>query len=181
MYLKSSLLVFIVGFVCLSCQEHSSSKLVAQPLRIIESEAFELPVYDFEHFQPLLKVQEEGVIRIVNFWATWCKPCVKELPAFEKLYAKYKDKKIEIILVSLDFPDQVESRLIPFIEKKDFKMPVIFLDDPYTNEWIPKVSPEWSGAIPATVIITTDSYTFYERSFNSETLESAILNVKDSF
>ena len=169
----------MVGILSLSCK--SSTRSVVEPLKIVDKKGYKLPVYDFDHFQQLLEVEEEGVVRVVNFWATWCEPCIKELPAFETLYADYKTKKVEVILVSLDFPDQVESRLIPFIKNQDLKMPVVFLDDPYTNEWIPKVSPDWSGALPATVIISKDSYAFYERSLDYATLEAAVLAVKDNF
>lgn len=178
LYLNKLLLTISIGILCLGCKKEPSSTRLAQPLRIIAAATYKLPVYDYDHFKALLSVEEEGVVRVVNFWATWCKPCLKELPAFKQVYATYKDQKVEVILVSLDFPDQVETRLIPFIKDKDLKMPVIFLDDPHTNEWIPKVSPEWSGALPATAIITPDSFEFYEQSFDFDSLEAAVLNNK---
>ncbi|RXG12940.1 thiol-disulfide isomerase/thioredoxin [Leeuwenhoekiella aestuarii] len=177
--MNKGLLVFMVGILSLGCK--SSTGSVVEPLKIVDQEGYKLAVYDFDHFQQLLEVEESGTVRVVNFWATWCEPCIRELPAFEALYADYKTKKVEVILVSLDFPDQVERKLIPFIKNQDLKMPVVFLDDPYTNEWIPKVSPSWSGALPATVIISEDSYKFYERSFDYATLEAAVLAVKDNF
>jgi hypothetical protein len=74
---------------------------------------------------------------------------------------------VQVILVSLDFTNQIESRLIPFIEKHNLKAKVILLDDPDANTWIDKVSPEWSGAIPATVIKKGRKEAFYEKSFHS--------------
>lgn len=135
-------------------------------------------MYDFEHFKPFLAVNDDETIRVVNFWATWCKPCVAELPVFEKLTETYKDEQVEVILVSLDFPDQINSRLIPFMKKEGIKSEVILLDDPHADVWIPKVSDSWSGAIPATLIITSETYSFYERSFNYKDLENEVLQIK---
>ena len=66
---------------------------------------------------------------VINFWATWCAPCVKELPHFEEVNKELKDKNTEVILVSLDFPSQIESKLIPYLKKNQIKSRVILLDD----------------------------------------------------
>lgn len=89
---------------------------------------------------------------VVNFWATWCGPCVKELHYFTELDSAYAGKKVKVILVSLDFKKDISTKLIPFIEKRNIKTEVIFLDETNDNEWIPKVDKEWQGNIPATLI-----------------------------
>ena len=126
----------------------------------------EITVVDFEGFQEFVKRKSHKVL-VVNFWATWCVPCVKELPYFEEAYDHYADTNVEILLVSLDFEHQIESRLIPFIEKKGLRPQVIVLDDPDANAWIDKVDPSWSGAIPATFVKHGDDMKFYEQSFHS--------------
>ncbi len=88
---------------------------------------------------------------VINFWATWCAPCVKELPYFEKLKTEYADKNVEVLLVSLDFPKQVEKKLIPFINKKKLKSEVVLLDDINEDVWIKAIDETWSGALPATL------------------------------
>ena len=70
----------------------------------------ELEVYDFETFEAFLNHSDEKTY-VVNFWATWCGPCIKELPYFEKLNAQYKARGVEVFLVSLDFPKQYEKNL----------------------------------------------------------------------
>jgi thiol-disulfide isomerase/thioredoxin len=80
---------------------------------------------------------------IVNFWATWCAPCVKELPEFEKLDSTYKNKPVKVLLVSLDFENQVQTKLIPFIEKRKLQSEVLLLNEVYDNEWIPKIDAKW--------------------------------------
>ncbi|QLE01670.1 TlpA family protein disulfide reductase [Galbibacter sp. BG1] len=144
-----------------------------EPIAVIEAEKYEIPVYDFNRFEKIWE-EKNDKIYVVNFWATWCKPCVKELPAFEKLYRKYKRDDVEVILVSLDFPKKVDEVLVPFLEEKDFKRNVMLLDDPKQNTWIPKVDANWSGAIPATIIFNKNKRLFYEKSFTFKELEKEL-------
>jgi len=104
---------------------------------------------------------------VVNFWATWCAPCVKELPYFEELNAKHKDGKFKQILVSLDFEKQIDSRLKPFLLKHDIQSEVVVLLDGKAQNWIDRVDPSWSGAIPITVIYNEGQRLFYEQEFHS--------------
>ena len=89
---------------------------------------------------------------VVNFWATWCKPCVAELPEFEKLNLDYSSKKVKVLLVSMDFKEELEKRVKPFVEKTKYTCEIILLDEVNGNDFINKISESWSGAIPATLI-----------------------------
>jgi thiol-disulfide isomerase/thioredoxin len=131
------------------------------------------PVYNFSELEPLLN-KKDGKTYVVNFWATWCAPCVKELPYFEQLNAAYQSKGVEVILVSLDFPKQYKKKLEPFIEQHKLASKVVALNDTDSNTWIPKVSEDWSGAIPATIIYNKDKRHFYEQSFNYEELQTEV-------
>jgi thiol-disulfide isomerase/thioredoxin len=113
---------------------------------------------------------------ILNFWATWCKPCVTELPAFEKIQAKYKDKKVKVILVSNDFKKQIGSKLMPFIKENGIKSEVVFMDEPNPNTWLEWVDKDWSGALPATLFIKGNIgfKKFHEGELTFEELEAAI-------
>ncbi|HZK09036.1 MAG TPA: TlpA disulfide reductase family protein [Bacteroidales bacterium] len=133
----------------------------------------QVPVYDFEGLHPLLQKQNDTTY-FINFWATWCKPCVAELPAFEYLNVKYHDQKVKVLLVSLDFIKNYESRLLPFIKDKKIQSQVVLLNDPRSNEWIDRVSPQWSGAIPATLVYRNNQRMFYERSFTAGELEAEV-------
>ncbi len=134
----------------------------------------DIEVIDFDTFAPRLN-KDDGTVYVVNFWATWCAPCVREIPAFEKLYATYKDQNVHVLLVSLDFPNHLESRVIPFVESHNVQSEVLLLDEPNANRWIPLVSDEWTGAIPATVIYNSEFRQFYQREFTFEELEEIIL------
>lgn len=133
-----------------------------------------LTVYDYEGLKPLLKTDSDKIY-VVNFWATWCAPCIKELPYFEALDEKYDNKGVEVLLVSLDFPKKYDSHLKPFIKKHQLKSRVVAFDDMDSNTWIPDISPDWSGAIPATLIFSKTDRKFYERTFASyEELETEL-------
>lgn len=120
----------------------------------------EIEIYNsFEEFEHLLYKDTDSTY-VINFWATWCKPCVQELPLFEKLTEMHKDKPYKTILVSLDFPKQIESKLIPFIEKNKLKSEVVVLTDKKQQVWIDKVDKKWDGAIPVTLIYKKDKRKF---------------------
>ena len=160
------------------CASKVASTRTPKPLKMLSVEGYHLPIYDFEAFKPVLDFPKAGRVKVINFWATWCAPCVKELPAFEKLYAAYHKKGVEVMLVSLDFPDQIEERLIPYIKEKKLRSKVLYLDDAHGNTWIPQVSEDWSGAIPASLIITNEEYMFYEQSFSYRELENELLSLQ---
>lgn len=113
---------------------------------------------------------------VINFWATWCSPCVEELPYFESVNKLYAKDKLKVILVSLDFASQIEKKVIPFIRKNNMQSTVMLLDEPDANAYIDKVSPAWSGAIPATLIINSKKSVrqFHEKKFSYDELLSVI-------
>ncbi|MBU2939690.1 TlpA family protein disulfide reductase [Lacinutrix sp. C3R15] len=167
--------LFIVFVLFLNCknenkpQEITSTKekeYVLEDKPIVEE-------YDFNAFEKFLNIKDDKVY-VVNFWATWCAPCIKELPYFEAIHENYKNKNVVVLLVSLDFPKQYQKKLIPFMQKHKLKSKVVALNDPDSNSWIPKVSEEWSGAIPATLIYNKEKRAFYEQSFNYEELKTEV-------
>ncbi|WP_435579549.1 TlpA family protein disulfide reductase [Gilvibacter sp.] len=179
--LQQSLLVASLLLVTLlsSCkdQKQEEAPLATAPtekeVEAPNSSDSKVPIYKFDEFEPLLN-QDDGNVYVVNFWATWCKPCIKELPYFETIGEKYAEQNVKVLLVSIDFPKLLEKQVIPFIEKNELKSPVVLLDDTGANEWIPKVDESWSGAIPATVIYKGDQRKFFEQSFTLEELEKEL-------
>ncbi|CAI8364495.1 MAG: Thiol-disulfide oxidoreductase ResA [Polaribacter sejongensis] len=129
--------------------------------------------YTYNELKTLLE-KNDGKTYVINFWATWCAPCVKELPAFEKINKEYATKNVTVILVSLDFPKQVAKRLIPFINKKKLQSKVVLLNDINEDFWIKAIDSTWSGAIPATIIYNGKDRKFYEQSFDYDQLETEL-------
>lgn len=166
------LLIFALIIIFISCK--SESKKTAEP--IIQKSKETIEIIDYNTLEMLLN-KKDNKTYVVNFWATWCIPCVEELPAFEKLFKKYKSQNVELILVSLDFIKQLEKRVIPFIKENNLKGNVVLMGDPDQNTWIPKVNANWSGAIPATVIYNKNNREFYEQSFTYSELETELLKI----
>lgn len=117
--------------------------------------------------------QEGEKLTVINFWATWCGPCVKELPYFEE--AASQNPNLNIYLVSLDFVEKLD-RVNTFIEKKGIKSTVLLLDEMDYNAWIDKVDQSWSGAIPATLLINpaTGERKFVEKELEKDELQKLI-------
>lgn len=132
----------------------------------------------------ILKVQElvqrysnkSDTTYVINFWATWCAPCIKELPYFEQINNDYLNKKVKVILVSIDFVADYDSKLVKFLKRKDIKSEVVLLDETKPNEFIDKISPVWNGSVPATMIVNNAmSYkAFFEQEVNYEFLETKV-------
>ena len=122
-------------------------------------------VYDtYDDFAKNILIEDENIY-VINFWATWCAPCIKELPYFEKLNAE--NKNVKVILVSLDSKKDLDKKLIPFIEKRKLKSKVLLLADKDYNSWLSKVDADWSGATPATLLLNGKKKQFAERDFEN--------------
>ena len=139
----------------------------------VDNSSDSIEVVDFEGFYSKIDLTSDKTY-VINFWATWCAPCVKELPYFEKVNKEFKDKNVEVILLSLDFPSQIETKLIPYLKRNKINSKVILLNDSKMNTWVPRVSEQWDGGIPATLIVNASNYNFYPKPFKKEDLFTEI-------
>ena len=105
--------------------------------------------------------------RVINFWATWCKPCVEELPFFMEWKKGNKNNAIDLVLVSLDRAKDLETRVVPFLKKNNIKAINILLADGKASQWIDRVDSKWSGAIPATLFVKGTKKQFFEKEYHS--------------
>ncbi len=160
--MKKAVFLFSTMLLVFSCKTEKKELVRSSENAIVE-------VLNFKELEPLLHYNDDTVY-VINFWATWCIPCVKELPFFQEVHDTYSSKNVKVVLVSLDFPEKLESKLIPFIKNRNLTPQVVLLDDPNENTWIPKIDESWSGAIPATLIYSKNERTFYEQSFTKELL-----------
>ena len=133
----------------------------------------EIHVVNFDQLEPHLHKTNDTVY-LVNFWATWCAPCIKELPAIQAVEKKYAGKKFKVLLVSLDFNKELTSRLEPFVKSKNITSDVFLLNDPDQNRWINKVDARWSGDIPFTLLYGRNFRESYPHAFTFEELDSII-------
>lgn len=122
------------------------------------------------------RVSNTDTFYVVNFWATWCGPCVKELPEFTKLSNQLAGKPVKILLVSLDFKEAYPKKINTFIEKKKLQHEVIWLNETNANEFIPMIDNRWQGSIPATWLYYKKAeYTnFFEGMITATQLQTLI-------
>jgi thiol-disulfide isomerase/thioredoxin len=132
--------------------------------------AQQIPVLDYASLKRDYLNRQSDTLYVINFWATWCKPCIKELPYFDSLAAQFPSEKIKVVLVSLDFQEKLEKVLKPFVANKNIKSEVVLFDDQQTDFWINDINQNWSGAIPATLIYKNAERWFYEKEFNFDEL-----------
>lgn len=153
-------LFLILLCICFGCM------LSAQQIHLI----------DREWINSMRSNKTNDTIYVINFWATWCKPCVAELPYFEQLHKQTQDKKIKVVLVSNDTKKALTDKLPQFIAEKQIQSKVLFMNETNANEWIELLNKNWSGAIPATWIIKPNEQRelFHEGELTFEELTKLI-------
>ena len=113
--------------------------------------------------QEIKKVKIEDVVKmidtstsplVINFWASWCKPCIHEIPWFEKTVADYKEKGVTMILISLDFSEDFKNKTLhKFVKKTGYTSKVVWLDETNADKFCPPIDSAWGGSIPATLMV----------------------------
>ena len=105
-------------------------------------------------------------VYVVNFWATFCKPCIAEIPGFIKIVKKYEGQKVKLLLVSLDLPADYPNKILAFVKKNNYASSIVWLNETNADHFCPMIDKSWSGAIPATIIVNTK--TGYRKFFEAE-------------
>ncbi|MEI9909398.1 MAG: TlpA disulfide reductase family protein [Bacteroidota bacterium] len=123
-------------------------------------------------------IAESKTPLIVNFWATFCIPCIEEIPYFQKLVKKHEKDSIKLLLVSLDLQEDY-TKVKPFAAKRKFTAPIAWLDETNADYFCPKIDSSWSGAIPATLFINNKKgyRKFYEEQIPEAKLEKEIMAI----
>lgn len=117
------------------------------------------------------RISNPDTVYVVNFWATWCKPCIEELPYFEKLQAVYKDQPLKVLLVSMDFESKLPA-VKTFAGIHKLASEVYLAHRKSDQELIDAINKDWSGALPGTLIVNGKKgiRKFQEQEFTYEEL-----------
>ncbi|MBI1342597.1 MAG: redoxin domain-containing protein [Terrimonas sp.] len=124
----------------------------------------------------LTLIRESNHPLIVNFWATFCGPCVEEIPYFQEAVKKYENSGTELLLVSLDLPGFFPDKIRTFARKRNFNASLYWLDETDADYFCPMIDSAWSGVMPATLLIDnkTGYRRFFEEQIPRDTIEAEI-------
>lgn len=145
----------------------------------LSSHAQNVKVIKLKELQNILNQKSDSVL-VVNFWATWCKPCVKEIPDFVKLQAELANTKTKFVFVNVDKAEDANTVVAKFVKKKKIQGTVLLLDDQNANYWMPAIDRHWGGSIPATLIYNQGNKKrkFFEGQLSKDELKKLIEEVK---
>jgi thiol-disulfide isomerase/thioredoxin len=149
--------IIIVSFFIISSS-------AAQSVKKVKIEELEAYIKNSDH--PL----------VVSFWATWCGPCVREIPWLQEAVAKKQDKKVEFILVSLDFREAFPNKISEFVKQKNFNATHFWLDETNADHFCPKIDAKWEGGIPANLFVnnSTGYHKFFQRQLTDRQAEMEV-------
>ena len=139
----------------------SNGKLAAQEVEII-------------HLDQLQKMSHphDDTTYVINFFASWCVPCVKEIPIFLDFEKSHSNQKVKFVFVSLDFKSNYKETLLPLLQKLNIKKNVFLLDESNESKWIPMIDAHWSGDLPATLFVNARKR---QRNFYHQSIDTSIL------
>ena len=140
----------------------------------INTSAQNIAVWKLNELKTAIQTSKEPTI--INFWATFCKPCIAELPHFQALANQYKAQGLKLILISLDLKEAFPKDIIASASKLKLTSPLIYLDESNADLFVPVVDSSWSGAIPASLFINnkTGYRKFFEEELSKEKLGAEI-------
>ena len=167
--------MFYMTLISMSLFVHSLNEKSSKECISTEKDSLMIPVYNYDQLKPMLS-KDNDTTYVFNFWATWCVPCVQELPYFVELNSAYKTGPFKLVLISLDFKKDYLRKLQPFVFKRGLESHVLVLEDNRSDYWIEDIDTSWSGSIPATLVVKGKVRAFYERTFqDADELKDIVL------
>lgn len=143
----------------------------------ISASTQEIPKWKITDLENYIEKSETPLV--ISFWATYCLPCIKEIPIFEKVIKEHELKGVKLLLVSLDFKESFPAKISSFAKKRGFKSPIAWLDETNADYFCPKIDSSWSGVMPATLFVNTKAgiRNFVEEEMPKEKFEAELKKI----
>ncbi|MBC7867547.1 MAG: TlpA family protein disulfide reductase [Gloeobacteraceae cyanobacterium ES-bin-316] len=142
---------------------------------LLNLSAQQIPKWKITDVEKYMNNSENGVM-VINFWATFCKPCVAEIPSFIKITNQHKSENVKLMLVSLDLPSYYPAKIASFAKKQKFDANIVWLEETDADYFCPRIDKSWSGSIPATLFLNprTGYRKFFEEEIDAATFENEL-------
>ena len=151
---RTVLFVLLVGTACRGTNDRGGWTERVQDQSLAKPAISVTPI-DKPGLKRLIR-ERNGKILLLNIWATWCAPCVAEFPDLVKLSQTYNTAEVEVVAISADYADEVDSKIIPFLKKMNVPFRVYVAQFEHQEDFINAVNRSWSGALP--VLLIYDSH-----------------------
>ena len=150
--------------------------VLAVALLMISSLSFGQTIKKLKIADVLKMADTSSVPIVINFFATWCRPCVEELPWFQKTVPDFKGKGVKLLLVSLDYADDYPKQILSFAKKHGIDAQIVWLDEADPNYFCPKVDKRWEGTIPVSLMVNNANHfrAFYDYQLPEGQLKIAL-------
>ena len=144
------------------------AKLATEPVTVSLADA-----------QALSKLRQNGSgkLRLVNFWATWCGPCITEFPDLVKINRSFRHRAFELVTVAANFPDEKKD-VLAFLQKNQASNQNLLFADTDKYKSMAAFDPEWNGALPYTLLLGPKSEVLYQMQGPIDPLEVKRIIVK---
>jgi len=121
-------------------------------------------------------ITESKTPLIVNFWATFCVPCLEEIPYFQEIAKEYKSKDVSLVFVSLDMKKAYPVEVNDMAKRLKLTYPVVWLNETNADYFCPKIDTSWTGGMPSSLFVNnaTGYHKFFEEPLSKERLEKEI-------